>query len=49
LGVINSTSRFANMFRNVLKAQGITVDHLVIGECAGGANSIIIAITITRS
>jgi hypothetical protein len=41
LGVINATSRFANMFRNVLKAQGITVDHLVIGECTGGAGSIV--------
>lgn len=34
--MINSTSRFANLFRNVLKKQGVTVDRIVFDKCSGG-------------
>lgn len=34
-GVINSTSRFANLFRNVLKSQGVAVDRIVFDKCSG--------------
>jgi len=33
-GVINSTSRFANLFRNVLKSQGVAVDRIAFGKCS---------------
>jgi hypothetical protein len=36
-GVINSTSRFANLVRNVLKSQGVAVDRIVFDKCSGGS------------
>jgi hypothetical protein len=37
MGVLNSTSRFANLFRHVLKAQSVAVDRVAFGECRGGS------------